>query len=445
MNLPVLQSRKRISLEMIDFQSDDFGRNAEMVVTELQKKILDNIYRSDDDIEDSKEVRDLINLIQERFGLKVTIICDSVVAAIIPFYSNKNHIFIDEMWRGNFNLKDQDKILKNANGVKGTVNRERATVGGLFSMYESKLFLNFTHLFRLFNMSVPEVVAVMLHELGHAFYMCEYSDRLETSNQVLQNVAQELGKKKSKANRTYVYRELSSVNSKVTAEEVDKLIDSNSIIAGVIWFRTIIGTVQDQTSNSKYSQSSSEQLADNFAARFKYNRQLITGLDKLHRVYGSIDKEPQWFPMMRLLEVIGFLVQVVATLVIIPIMPPLAIFPALLSFIILRATGEDMKDYTYDDLKIRYKRARNEYIQLLKDNKIPVSEVKNILDDIYAMDKVISETHVYTGILSKVANFLFSKASAAKASIAEQQLLEELSMNDMFLASAKLRTLNNKD
>jgi Zn-dependent protease with chaperone function len=445
MEAPVLRSRKGISLEMIDFQSDDFGRNAEMIVTELQKKILDNVYDSGKDVQTSNEVRDLSNLIRERFGLKVMIICDSALAAILPFYSNKNHIFIDEMFRDSFSIKGQEKIIREANGKRGTVNRKNATVGGLFSEYENKLYLNFIQLFKTFRLSVAETVAAMLHELGHAYYMCEYSDRLETSNQILQSVAQELSKKKDKSDRVYVFRELTIVNPKITAEEVDKLINGNSVIAGAIWFKMVIGTVQEQTSNSKYSQSSSEQLADNFAARFKYSRQLLTALEKLNASYDSIDKQPKWFPMYQLLEAIGFLVSVSLTFIIFPLSIPLALWFALMSFMTLRVNGEDFKDYTYDDLKVRYKRARNEYIQLLKDNRIPTSEVKEIVDDVYAMDRIISETHVYNSVIARVANFIFTKASDARASVVEQQLLEELSMNDLFLASAKLRTLNNKD
>ncbi len=108
----------------------------------------------------------------------------------------------------------------------------------------------------------------------------------------------------------------------------------------------------------------------------------------------------------------------------------------------MASSGENHKDYTYDELKIRYKRVRNEAVNRLKDLNCPTEVVRPILDDIYFMDKIISETYRVSLASEKIANFIFKSAKDAKASVDEQQLLEELAMNDLFIASAELRTLN---
>lgn len=441
MELPLLRRKKRISLEMIDFQNDDFGADMELVLTELQKKVFDNTYKDSTDMEEGHEVRDLSNMIFDRFGLKVKITTDGPIAAVLPFYLNKNHIFISEMFRGNFTLKDQEKIIRKANGRSGTVNSHTAKVGGIFSEYENQLYLNFNFLFRSLKLSVGEVVAVTLHELGHAFYACEYSNRLETNNQILQAVAQEISSKKSKADRVYIYKELQIVNSKVTAEEIDQLVDGNSVVAGVRWFNIVIGSVKEQLSNNVYGQTSFEALADNFATRFKYTRQLVTALDKLHRNMGSVEVSKPALVFTDIMTTLAFVVTAAGAAALFTTALPAAMWCALVSFMVLRFSGEDFTDYTYDTLKVRYKRARAQYIELLKDLKISPEKIQDIVADIETLDRVISNTPTHERILSFFANIIFTSAGDARKSVLEQQLLEELSTNDLFLVSAKLRTL----
>lgn len=443
MQLPLLAGKKRISLETIDFQSDSFGADLELIVTEIQKKVIEKVYKDILDIEISKEVRDFTNIIAERFGLKVKVVCDGPLAAILPFYTNKNHIFLDKLVRGNIEIKSHNKLLKQADNRKGIVNRHKATVGGFFSECENILYLNFTKLFLVNKYSVPEVVAVTLHELGHAFAAFEYSDRLETSNQVLQSISKELNSNKEKSDQVYIYRELKVINPKVTEEEIDKLITGNRIVASAIWFKVIIGTVEEQLRNSVYSKTSAEQIADSFCSRFHYGRNLITALDKDENYWGNVEKNKNAAILYALLETIGFGIFLASAFITLPLSLMISLMSGAVAFCWLRMLGEDFKDYTYDELKIRYKRMRNESVEYLKNMDLPADKVRPILDDIYSMDKIITETYRYSTPLNVIANFVFTGAREARASVVEQQMLEELATNDIFVAAADLRTIHS--
>lgn len=442
MELPLLLKRPRVSLEMIDFQEDNFGSDLELILAEIQKKVIQNVYKDGADVLAGREAKDLVTTIFDRTGLQFRLITHSSAAAVLPFYSNKNHIFLDELFRGGFAFAGQEKILRTANGKKGTVNAKKAVVGGIFSEYPNLLYLNFHKLFRDNKLSVPEVVAVLLHEVGHAFYACEYSDRLETTNQILQNVAEELNRKKDKASVVYIYRELKSVNPKVTEEEADKLVNGNRVIAGYTWFKVVVNSVEEQLQNKKYAETSFEQMADNFATRFKYGRQLILALEKLHGHLGTIDKNPLWQGVNELLSMLTFMIPTIACVYFFPVMLPISLLCGLVSFVVLRANGEDCKDYTYDELKIRYKRVRNQYIEFLKNLDVPNENIKNVLSDIYLMDRAVEETRKYNILLERIANFIFTSAREANNSIVEQQMLEELTFSDLFVKSAELKTLN---
>jgi hypothetical protein len=433
------RSTLKIGLEMIDFQNDTFGRDLEKVLTTIQGNVLGNKYKDSVDLEGSKEVKELLDLVFDRLGINSIIVSDSTAAAVMPFYANKNHVFLDNYWRGNFTLKDQEKLLRVSNGKKGYVNNDKATLGGIFSEYQHTVYMNFDDLFGTLKLSPAEVTAVYLHELGHVFYTCSYSDRLETTNQVLTNVAVTIANKKEKTDVAYIYRELKTINNKVTEEEIDKLINGNKIIAGVTWFNVIVGSVDEQTDNGTYSQTSSEQLADNFASRFGYGKYLIIGLDKMHRHYGSPEKSKALMRFLNFVTFFYFILGVGATFFFLTAGAiPIGLFVGILTFIFLRVNGEDMKSYTYDELKIRYKRIRNETIEMFKSMKMSDSKAKELLEELEYMDRTIEETYKYSIYMNSLANFLFKSASKAEKSIKEQQLLEELTFNDLFIKSKQL-------
>jgi len=441
MELPLLRPRSKISLETIEYQNDNFGADMEQIVGSLQKKILDGIYNESSLIANSNEVRDLTNLIMERFGLLVKLTVDKSIAAVLPFYANKSHIFLNKFAHGIINIKSQNAQLNNAHGKKGTVNLQKARVGGWFSECENLLFINFEFLFKQYKLTPSETVAIILHELGHAFTTFEYSDRLETANQVLQDVAKEVTGKKTKADKVYIYRQLKTVNSNITEMEVDKLISGSKIIGDVTWFKVVTGTVTDQLTNDAYSQTSSEQMADNFVSRFGYYRSFISGYEKTNSL-DELEKSRSVIRMQAITDTVFFMIVSLLAVVSFPVSTFAFILSSSTAYVLLRTSGEDYKDYTYDELKLRYKRVRNEAVNRLKDMKCPPEVARPILDDIYFMDKIISETFRFSSPLKKMANFLFSSARDAKDSINEQQLLEELAMNDLFIASTELRILN---
>lgn len=431
------RGKRPFALEMIKHQTDTFGADIEAQMTTLHAKIRSKTM-SVSELDSSPEIKELIRLVKKRLGLKITFITDSGLAAVLPFYSNKNHIFLDQWFRGEFSIKEQDAVLRGSKSGKGTVDTENAVVTGIFSEYEVPVLFNFNEMFTGWGITPGEATGILLHELGHAFEACEYSDRLSTTNQVLESVAKAINGKKPGA-AEYVYKELQVVNPKVTAEQVDTLVNGNKVIAGVTWFKVVIGSVDAQLTNNAYDATAFEQLADGLASRFGYGRQVMTGLDKLHISSGSEEKSRSVRVFALLYEV---LVTGIALFVLITTSSILigALVAALLYFI-FRVSGSAKLDMTYDELKDRYKRIRNDSVDLLKSPSLPKATVKGILDNIYTMDNIIKNTYPAPSIWKSVSDFVFTDNRNAAASIAEQKLLEELTFNDLFVKSAELKTL----
>ena len=205
--------------------------------------------------------------------------------------------------------------------------------------------------------------------------------------------------------------------------------------------------------NAKYDQTSSEQLADGFAARFGYGRQVVMGLEKIYGTMMAVPEKSKFWYFIYLLNecallwsffiCLGFISAVILTggglLLAFPIGVMKCVYTLIVLGLIIRSQGEDLRDYTYDELKMRYTRMRQAVLAELKNADLPAERQKEVIRDITMLDEAIKDTVVYTGPMRLLVNFFFSSASNAKNSIQEQQLIESLVNNDLFLKAAQFK------
>jgi len=422
--------------EGIDSQNDGFGERLESIITILvsdieQDKVTETAIRN------HPCLKELEKAISSRIGMKVDLIVNENLAAILPFYSNTSHIFINECFRGNFNIREQTKLLKTFDEKKGTVNLQTAKLTGIFSVYDHPLYMNFWELVKQYKLTAGEITATILHELGHGFYACYYADRTDRTNQVLANVARALVGEE-KGDIEYIYREIQKVSPSVTKASVDKMVHGSRTVAGATWFKLVVGMVNSQTMDDTYNETAFEQQADAFASRFGYGKQLILGLDKLSGF--TPEKSRALLVLSQMSMAMG---TIFLACLVFAALAAGSIFGALIfSFyttLLLTLSREDVADYTYDKLKFRYIRMRQDVIDQLKNIKLDKKRVKDLLEQIYAMDLCIKETALVKTLPAVVANFIFSGAREADKSITDQQLLESLASNDLFLHAAELR------
>lgn len=426
-----------IAAESIYSQTDHFGERLEstiaLLVDEVKFSNLAN-YRFPSN---HPAIKQLESLIFERLKLKVTLITDESLAAVLPFYSARNHIFLPDWIHGQLNIREQTKLIKNFDERKGTVNLEKAEVGGIFSEYDHPLYLNIQALVMQHNFSAAEITGCLLHELGHAFYVCYYADRTDRTNQVLASIAKHLLSNET-GDIDYVYKELSQITPAATKESVDKMLNGPRVVAGAEWFKTIVGIAKSQIQDPTYNATSFEERADNFAARFGYAKPLTLALDKLHR-FGPEKSIPMMF-IVQLLASGGF---ILLASMIFSLLATGSIGVALLAILYkmlwVNLAREDVRDYTYDKLKQRYVRIRQDAIDQLKNTKLKKDVVRGLLDSIYAVDDMVKSTIQVKTLPEVIANFIFSGARAAEKSITEQQLMEAVASNDLFINAAELR------
>jgi len=428
-----------MALERIEHQTDDFGQKLEGLVAQLMQDMASqNLYGKN--VDGYGVIRHMELLISKRLGLRVEIHTTAHTAAILPFYSNRNHIFLNDMIRGQVDIQAQTRLLSMMDKQKGEVNLANATVSGIFSQYNHPLYLNFSRMIRQFEMTAPEITAVMLHELGHAFAACYYSDRTDRTNQVLAAVFRKFTDHNSKDSVEYIYRELSKLSDTVKKEDVDQMVNGPRVVAGLLWFRMVVQVVRNQMSHDKYNETAFEEVADAFASRFGYGKHIALALDRLH-----LNTPMKSAGMLALCRIVDAMALAVSAGVILSLLAGggyvMALVLALWNLTIVSLNTEDNLDYTYDELKDRYIRLRSDAVTFLKEPSLPKEAVRETLENIYTLDGVIKETARYKSIYTHIGNFIFSSGKATVSAIEAQKTMEKLASNDLFINAAEFKTL----
>lgn len=433
------------SMEMIEFQKDNFGKDLEALLTKIRTLVIDPNFEYKTIIK-TKELEGIKKLIKSRLGLTIKFVTNSAPAAIMPFYPGPNHVFMPKIFKGDLVIPDQRTFINKNKGVKGTVDLKNAKVGGMFSEYEVKLYMNFKTLFIDLKASPGEVTAIMLHEMGHAFYACSFADRVDTTNQILSEIVKNLSGKKD-LEVSIVYRELEKINPNITEKEIDDIVNGTRVIAGPRLAKIVFEGFRHQLKDDTYDQTSFEALADNFASRFNYGRELVSGLDKLGEYFGAPERDESMRFYLYFMQVMGLAVLATYIFLFFSVSIPAIMILGIIITLIIYSHGEKMKDYTYDDLRIRYNRIRQDAINqikvlLEKDDGTSKEQLKEILSSIENTDKIISGLKDFNLMFYNLSNFIFPSNRKARNSVKEQQLLEQLASNDLFLKAATLKTIS---
>ena len=428
-----------LSTEAIDFQKDKFGKSLEAVVDKIMIKLREKDFSENLKVSEWPESAELTKLIFDRLKLKVKLVTNEPFTplAILCFFGNKNHILLpegirDSEWPGL--IKEN---TKNILSKKGGVDLSKAIITGFYTEVENIFYCNF-HLLKTFT--TPEIVAGMLHEFGHAFGVVEFSNRMDTANQVLSEIAKEIFSDSKVKNKEYIFKEIKNLDSTITEKEIEQLNYGDKVVAGKIWFKIITSTVKSQLANSVYDRTSSEQLADGFAVRFGYSKELTECLHKIH-VNGFSPDISMASQILLLTIEIAFFVITAVFFTLIPITPLPFAYAAVILFSVVYGAGEATGYDSYDKLKERFIRIRNEAVTQLKNANLSDDQAKKVLENLKVIDNIIKNTRAPVDIFRSISNFIFPSNREAVKSKKAQRLLEDLANNDLFAKSHEFKLL----
>ena len=453
----------QVANESIGVQrKDPFVRELARCYSEIMQDIKDKKFQYRSDLRMSRYKNEIENLIYDRFGIKTNVdIGTSEFGMVNIFIMNPNHSFTDlaDLYRQYDLLADSEKALANIKSKEGTVDLDKAKVTGFFSEFVHDMWLGISS-WASHGLTPMEGVAITIHEIGHAFTWYEYSDRLTRTNRVMSELTHELMDTNDPKKKRYILKDL-PMGSKLTDSDIDTIVNgSNRVIVGLRLLKLTGIAIDDQMGMGFYNRTTSEQMADNFAAKFGVGRDLVTGLDKIYAYYRRPEKSLvarmflNFFDILLLyaflhytiLLYIGVLGLLSATIGLAVVMAAVSLYFIYHKWSVYASevgNRRESKQYmTYDHLKDRYTRVRQQIIQELKDPTLPKDYVTQCIEKLEVIDKCIATTEDYRGIINLLFRLFSADDRDAKAMVDLNRELEALANNDLYLMSAKLSTLN---
>lgn len=417
-----------VALEMIQHQTGDFFDT----LSQLFKLMMDKKY-SASTADSSKERSSILSAIKKYTNLNINLTfntemppCVRITAINIntPIFRNSFIKYSNE----DYDIV-ADEIKKNRK--ENVIDFKNSKVYGVFEQFEAPIYMSWD--FLIFNrISAEECAAILLHEIGHVFVNLEIIDRGILANQILTALAKagnNIDKKK------YVLQAVgdSIEKDKDAYSAFTEIKDNNAV--SIILIGKIREKLASELKSANYDNTSFEALADNFAVRHGAGRYLVTGLDKIISTYGYPEKNSYVRLMayaVEILSIIGTALVLMGTFT--PVTTSLFV-TAILNFMM---GGENYKDYTYDSLKVRYLRVREQIIDSLKNKYLPKSEKEACLSAVERIDKALESCLEFKPLLAIAADFLITSNRNAKAAIETQRKLEDLASNELFVKATQL-------
>lgn len=322
---------------------------------------------------------------------------------------------------------------------RGSIDNEHAKVGGIFSTYVHNLYIDIFSNVKELGLTPRELAAIILHEVGHTYTYYEFSDKIDATNRVLSDISAAIKDGKTDVMH-YKFKEL----SKELDEDEDYFDDvanaSNKTIMGMRFFKKYAKYVGTQMSNVKYTETASEQLADNFAARFGYGRDLIMGLDKLYSKY-TPDRNSKIYYTLETITLFWIALRPIVFVAVTMFSIPLGVLYGIFVLAVMFMMGTENMDYTYDNVYTRYERIKHQLVALLKLQDLNKEDTANLLKQIDTIDEIVNSTRDYTSIATVISDFIYTRHSEAKEQVLLEKALERLAHNDLFTMSARFDTI----
>ena len=301
-------------------------------------------------------------------------------------------------------------------------------------------------------MTCRELTAVLLHELGHCWSFMEYSDRMQAVNQVLAEALNSDIKDKKEKNK-YILK-LAAEHEIITKAEYEEMLKSaDRHVTSLFVFQMFTKKIINLT-NSSYVVTTNEALADNFATKFGYGREVVVALYKMHHLYPT----SQYRSDGQFLAIINSLLEALWMLAFLGVFMlfPLAIAGVSSSGLLMAWTGLLLvqivggvgtmvvpgagidRDPHYDTAKRRFTRIKNAIINDLKHERDP-KYLKQYIEQIEEIETYIDKAYEHKTLWKWLSLTFSQSARTEDMQMREEQMLEDLIANDLYLASVKLK------
>lgn len=448
-----------LSMEMIGYQyNDPFVKNTENILQRYQEKVIDKVTLT----------KELSEAIKTRFNLNLNLTLEENKepnAYALPINLSTRNVLNG---LNNFNDKAlySAAMLTRNNAIKiakgdvdgiGLLDFKNAKVEGIFALLDSHIVI---HTGLLDELNPKEIVAIILHEIGHIWTYFEYLAVSTYRNAITVNAAKEFLKTNKPEERYKILVALDNDYGLPVDKDVLNLPDEKAVTV-------IVSSMSKMfTSDPRYDLytiKNAEALADQFASRFGLLESSISAMKKLDKKSWQAARElgERYYKLFKGFSVTSFLSTIatgaafgaaIATTAI-----PLYIASVIFSVTAVttsRIAGKyslngqkiqtSMDTSAYDKPKDRLQRLYNETLTALKDTSLPTEMKKQILDSLAVVKKEIENAPTTDTSWVKILVNVSPEYNKMNEQRRNHQIIESLMSNELYVAAAKLSTINSQ-
>ena len=369
-------------------------------------------------------------LIKDTTGVNASLVlAKDYEAHVMPPYIDKNNPLLRQAVR-HFTTDDDAGLLKSSLGSKkritGAIDYKSGKVSGFYSELPVPITIGKKIIFDI-GLNASELAAIVAHEVGHGWTYLMTFGTLASTNQAIQAVMNDADSIDFKTESHITLTD----DGYISVQRGEASGSKDAFIA-----RTIDGIISRERSalgTSVLDRRGSEVLADQFATRHDLGVDLVTGLDKLTRVYGTDESymSNPTFYLLQAVNAMGMLALLGVT--------ALTLNPYMLFMTAMLLTNNP-HDLVYDNTPNRTRKIREQIVHELKDKSLSKERRKMLLSHIKLIDKTASNYKDRKDVFDLFHQFLIPGGRKAAKQAEEQVRLEKMLNNELFTISATLRT-----
>ena len=422
------------ALEAIAFQPTHFGKLLENIFQEIR----DSGVRSADALDNIGFGKALEAAIRDHtnFNTKVVFLEDSFKMFVETKIRSMRHPFVSkEIKQAKASEGSAERVLQELARYKevNSIDLKTGKVYGAFKDIAEKTGIGVALILHP-DITAAHCAAALLHEIGHAEGVCEFYDKFHTTNQVLAAVSRSVEVDPPEKKKVVF-----TTASKILGG-TPKLLDGLENVADQTTVATVVIDASFKSvslvDSDHYDETSFEQVADQYVARCGYGRPL---LELISLSENKHHPKPITTGGVKLAVFAAMLVALIGST---PLaLSTLAVAPAAAyCYAAITEGGTSRYNLTYDTVKVRMKRVREQIIEYVKDKNLSSEEVKKTLSDLEKTEMLINTvSEPKEALFDRISNYLMKKNRTLKEVMELQRDLEELAHNELYVAAAKLR------
>ncbi|CAH0448060.1 hypothetical protein SM033_00236 [Vibrio phage vB_VpaM_sm033] len=338
--------------------------------------------------------------------------------AMFPTLS-ADHVFYDT-YDNKQMVKDYFRVKSPEEAVVGWVDVKAGRIGGYFSeiMHEQGIGLEF---FNNSQFDTKEIVAIMLHEIGHLFYYYHKLSFMRSANYYMDHLAKELDEIKDPEKRiAYATKKQLKKGDVKSLKEISQAKDKSQIT--IILHNDILEEAGSDLGINNYDTRGWEYLADRYANSMGYGDYVVSGLDRMYQIYG-IRNTSKW--VNAIIQTFVLIILTVYTAGVVPL---------------LLLTLVDHQRPVYDDPKKRFEVIRKDMIGQLRLLPIDDKEKPKIIRRIQNIDEVLNRMEPDTmDVFQFLQSHFGPRGRKVYRHTTVQKTLEHFANSELRLRAERLR------